>query len=239
MILLAAPTSEKKKYCQKDWIEHISKLNPQPDRILIVDNSNTDENYYKLKSYNIPNMNVMWVKPESDKESIRYRVLKCMKLIRQICLQYEYDLFSLESDQFPPVNVISLLQVHNKSVVSIPYFIYEKDRTTICNMSKLSINGAAFTDMMHPKAAFLFCDGKLKKGYQNGLGCMLIRNEILKRIPFRLQKPDEKGIPEDAFPDFLFHLDLLQNKIDNWIDTRFFSWHLNNLSNWKKIEKEI
>jgi len=66
-----------------------------------------------------------------------------------------------------------------------------------------------------------FIDGNIKKVSHVGLGCVLIKKNVLKKIPFRF----EKGI--GIHPDSFFAEDCFKNKISIYADTSVICKHEN------------
>ena len=105
-ILIGCPTSEHKSYCLKEYIEAVKKLNCD---VLLVDNSECEEYYNKIKS-----LGVNVIKDRYYKKA-RNRIVSSRNLLKEHCLKNGYDyLFSLEQDVIPPLDVIERLLKLNK-----------------------------------------------------------------------------------------------------------------------------
>jgi len=230
-ILLACPTADVKKYCQDDWIEMVRKLT-YPIDILIIENSNTPSNtrYLRSKGFNVVH------KTFSKSLPIGGKLKHCLNFIRQYVIDNNYDCwFSLESDIFVQPDTVERLISHNKQIVSLPYFHYSGEKTKMLNFDIWNIIGQNFSRTMHPMDSFNLVDGTLKKGYQCGIGCMLIHRNILNRFPFRLAKKGEPDFHEQSMPDYYFHLDLSMNNVPVWIDTSTFVHHRNTEKRWEEL----
>jgi hypothetical protein len=228
-ILLACPTSDYKLYCQDEWLSHISKLT-YPVDILIVENSRKISNSYKLKGLGY---NVVHVKP---KNTLGKTLSHCSNIIREYAIRNEYDyLFSLESDQFPPYNIIEILLSYDKAVIGSPYLHFEGSKTTVLRNTYINIGGVHFGDYTSLMQSFMEMDGGLLRAEQCGIGCMLIKIDVLKHIRFRIGVPGEYGYFNEGLPDYYFHLDLQKNKIPVWLVSYAMSEHKNSSKRWKAI----
>lgn len=238
-ILLACPTAEVKDYIMQQWLDFIINHLTYPELdILIIDNSRNPEYVKKIQGYvdamdNKYNreITVIHYQPYPE-EKIRYYMMNCNNIIRKCVIDMKYDnLFSLECDVFPPVNIIEHLLCFNKKVISIPYFIGQGENSYLLNMKFEEYGYYRLSQKMQPYETFLWCDGKLKIGYMTGMGCMLIHNSILKRIPFRVPVDDT-----DGHADSYFHQDLVYNNIPAYVDTSVFALHYN--KDWNEIYKK-
>lgn len=235
-VLLACPTSDVKLYCQDKWIKHINKLTYQNLDILIIDNSKTKDNSEILKSYNIPNLKVMWVGKEFDFEKINIREIMtfCTNIILQYSLNKGYDYwFSLESDVFPPLNIIEHLIASNFHVCGLPYFHAggeEPPRLINHTLNKCNI--------AMPKTSsetFHEVTGDYIRVYQSGIGCMLFDRISLIKIG-KLKYRDTLG---GEFPDaFMLDKLFIDNKYLPYIDTRFYAYHFNSDIKWNELRNK-
>jgi hypothetical protein len=232
-ILLSCPTSDYKSYCQDKWLEHISKIE-YPVDILIVENSKTSQNAFNLKGRGF---NVIYQKPFN---ALNQTLSTCLNIIRDYAIKNEYDyLFSLESDQFPPLNVLDLLLPHDKAVIGLPYFHFEDDKTKILQNTYINLGGEEFGNFTSLEESFCKMRGDLIVSKQNGIGCHLINIDVLKKIKFRGGEVGEYGYFAEGFPDYYFHLDLQRCNIPVYLCTDAVSTHYNSIKRWNKIlEKE-
>jgi len=228
-ILLAAPTSKHKDYCFDNWARHIKKLTYSVD-ILIVDN--TDDRGIYAKSKIAKHFPVMHINPKPEEDNFNL-VCRSQNIIRNFFLAKEYDyLFMLESDHFPPYNVIEYMLVKRKRIVSLPYFIGTAFKSKILQFDMEDFGDHRQSKVMNPDKTFVQWDGKLKPKHQTGLGCTLIRREIMEKIKFRI--PEDNSIA--AHSDVYFHQDLRKLGIDNFVSESCFSQHQN--TGWFNILKK-
>jgi len=233
--LLACPTSDKKAYCQEKWLKHIAKLTYPNLDILIVDNSETKDNSEKIKSYKIKNLKVIWVGNKIDfkKENIRMILTSCTNLILHQFKEGNYSHWlSLESDVFPPLNVIEHLMAQHKAVCGLSYFHAGANNMAHTIIHYVSKTGHGIDKK--EKETFYDVTGGFIPVYQCGIGCLLVDKIILKKIPYI--KYYNTPIKEFADAFFLDALYLKMNYLPK-IDTRHYCVHFNNDKNWDEINK--
>ena len=133
----------------------------------------------------------------------KYALAKSHDNCRTMALKGDYDyLLHLESDVFPPVNVIERLLDARKKVVGAMYHIELGEKSTLM-IQHLEEFGEAKRETYNLGETDLdFVDGSVKKIFSCGLGCVLIHKSVLKEVPFRY----EEGAP--VHPDSFFFADL-------------------------------
>ena len=224
-ILVGCPTCKDYDYCVEEYLLSLFSLDYPNYDILIVDNSEDDEYYKKLKEYGI----------EVDKgnfyDSAIKRVVESRNILREYALNDKYDyFFSLEQDVIPPRNVINKLLETNKKVVSGLYFGFT--------------NPYEFGDVkkivLMPVAYKLFNDNEKRSKEQkfrrlnemdinpprktlirmSGLGCILISKDVLEKIKFKYEE-GKKNTDDRYFSDDVYDL-----KIPIILDTSIRCKHL-------------
>ncbi|MCD4666279.1 glycosyltransferase family 2 protein, partial [archaeon] len=119
-VLVGCPTSVHKDYCLNNYIEGLNKLTYPNFDILLVDNSDGDSYFKKIKEKNIP-----IVKLDLKDEILRIKLAKSRNILRKKVLEKKYDYFlSLEQDVVPPKNIIERLLKHNKEIITGVYYNY-------------------------------------------------------------------------------------------------------------------
>jgi hypothetical protein len=233
-ILLACPISDLKEYILWDWLDYIKKLN-YPVDILLVDNSKSD-NLQKRIYEKYPNCaQFVCTHIIINKKDITKRLImaESMETIRRQALIFNYDyLFSLECDVFPPFDIIEKLLETNAPVTGATYFINHgvDSKIMLQRMESPAFGNDSIVRMFTRDEGFLFCDGTIKHIFSCGLGCVLIKTDILKKIKFRVED-NKQGQP--AHHDFFFFKDLYSLKIPVLVDTSIICKHFN--SSWNKI----
>jgi hypothetical protein len=227
-VLLAAPTSRHKDYCFDAWVKNVKSLT-YPVDVLIVDNTPDKGNYAYRKI--VKYFPVMHVEPDMNEDSFNL-ITRCQNIIRNYFLGNGYDyLFMLESDHFPPCNVVEYLLSKNKKVVSLPYFIGQSFMSKVLQFDNEDFGTERLSRVMDIDKTFLNWNGKLKPKYQTGLGCTLISRDVLQRIKFRIPENNSEKCHADVF----FHEDLAKLGIQNFVSEIAFSHHQN--TGWSKILK--
>jgi hypothetical protein len=238
-ILIAAPTSEHKLYCQEDWIRNVCGFTYDNFDVAIVDNSTSGEGNASLIRETFRRINpgidtyILYREPKSN---MRTTLLDCSVALRDqfLCSPKNYThFFSLETDIFPEPECMEILLSHDKPVVSFPYFHMDGEGTFLMNSYVTKKGGLLWSDYEPREMSFLNCTGKLIRAYQNGLGCMLIRRDVIESTPFRLVD----NWLDVGYPDSFFHMDLLRKNIPVFMDTRFIPEHRNGYKNWAKIHE--
>jgi hypothetical protein len=225
-VLLACPVSNYKNYIFWDWLEHIKKLS-YPVDFIFVDNSKDDLFSNKIKA---AGFKCIHLNPDFDDYSKRYSIAASMDYIRAYAVIQKYDyLFSLECDIFPPLDIIERLIKIDNPVSSALYFTNygAKSQLMVMRLEKPEFGPSTISRILTTDESFLFTDGTIKNVYGAGLGCTLIKNEVLQNIRFRV-------IPEQhTHHDVIFANDLYKRQIPVKVDTSIICKHVN--SDWTKI----
>ena len=226
-VLVGCPTSDYKNYCLDEYINSIKNLTYSNYDILIVDNSKTKDYYRLIKSFNIPIKRIKYRKRARD------RIIESRNLIVDEVLGGDYDYFlSLEQDVIPPKDVIEKLLRHKKKVVSGVYPLLTKINGKKILKSSIWMNYDPKTKMMYRvKNKFILENPSLFKISTSGLGCIMIHNEVLKKIKFRYDKS------QDGFDDVFFSKDLRENNISLYSDFSVLCRHLLGGEEWENIKK--
>lgn len=220
-ILVSCPTADVKDYAFNDWINNVKNFTYQKYDIHIVDNSETREYLKKIKSKYGDIASFERVSP-IQYSSFKMALAKSHDKCRIKALKDNYDfLLHLESDVFPPLDIIERLLDHKKSIVGALYFIEQGEE------SKLMIQGIEGFGIAHretynfDETEIDFINGELRTVYSCGLGCVLIHKSILKKIPFRY----EEGAPVHPDSFYFGDLNLAGKKV--FVDTSILCEHRN------------
>lgn len=225
-VLIAAPISEYKSYIDDKWFSWLRRLTYPNIEFFFVDNSE-NPNYHK--KWIVKGFNVQYYRPWD--ENLNQIMCDCNNIIRDYFLKSDCDyLLSLEEDQFPPQDIIERLIEHERDVVGAAYHIGHGFSSKYLNCYLYGFNNDYNTIIMNNSEGFLFTDGMVKKGYNFGLGCVLISRKVMKNVKFEIQKD---GL--DCHADTYFHRSLIESGYEPFIDTSVICTHVN--GNWKKIKK--
>jgi GT2 family glycosyltransferase len=185
--------------------------------VFVADNSSTKKNTKMLRRNGI---NADWIRPK-QKSNIAY-MAESHELCRREMIRGKYDyMLHWETDIEAPPNIIEQLLSHKKRVVSAVYPIDfgAKSKLLLQFAEERSKDMALTTNA--EQGDMLFIDGKVKKVFASGLGCILIKRSVLRKIKFRW----EKGV--FVHPDTLFAYDLFNLGIPIHADTSLILKHRN------------
>jgi len=226
-VLVGCPTSDYKAYCLDQYIEAVKSLTYPNYDILMVDNSETDEYYKRIKKLGIPAARSGFEKKARD------RIVLSRNMLREKAIKENYDYFlSLEQDVIPPRDIIEKLMSHKKDVVAgvyflmNPYFDEHKLRTSIWTNYNPETK-----QMFRVKNEFVLSNKVLLDIHATGLGCILISRKALEKIKFRYDKKTE------GFDDMFFCKDARDSGFKLYADTGVICKHLTKDWSWEGIEK--
>lgn len=177
--LIGIYTNEVKDYCDKDFIDNVYKLSQGRD-VVLIDNSQSLRYYNRLLQLTdeYDNFTVHHIEvPYDPKATLFHRnVTTSVLFLRDLFLKGNYDyLFIIESDVFPPEDVIAKFEDSIKQI----------------DDKNLGILGGLYYVGFH--------NYKLKglqKTHHVLSGCTIYKRELIEKYPFRY---DEKDL--GPFPD--------------------------------------
>ncbi len=227
-ILVGCPTSFHKEYALEQYIKAVKSLTYPNIDILLVDNSEDDVYFKKIKKF-LPAIKGPYF------ESARDRIVASRNILREKVLKGNYDyFFSLEQDVLPPKDILEKLLKHNKKLITAVYFanniIPDKNTSELIPLVYKLVDDKTL-DMRSLNEAELWENPGLMEVVSAGLGCLLIHKSVLEKIKFRYEK--------NTFDDRWFFIDCYNNKIKVFSDTSIKCKHLifNRLYPWTKIKK--
>lgn len=206
-ILVGSPTCEFYDYILDSWAHNVKKLTYPNYEIMLVDNSKEESFYHRIQKLGI-NAKRIEYNPDNKK-----RITESRNVLREEVLSKDYDyLLSLEQDLLPPSDIIELLMRHNKSIVGAPYMLFTYLGKNIpCVMTSHYTNkepeGLWHPDFV-PEWSF---KNKLLQVHNVGLGCVLIKREVLEKIKFR----HYPGLGHD---DMIFYADCKKEGFPVYVD---------------------
>ena len=224
-ILIGIPTYEGKNYCLDAFMNNVNDFTyPKSNiEIFVADNSISNENAlmirdkYKVKTF--------W--KDYEGVSVMEKLADSHNQIRRYFLESDADyLLHLESDIFPPKDIIEQLLWARKPIVTSMYQIFDGSWRTPCiriqDKKTLHYNDIIF-DYELNNFHHYWTDGTIKEVFIAGIGCTLINRKIMQKIQFRTDTTTKDGSP----PDTYFAIDLRNAKIINWVHTGIISFHWN------------
>jgi cellulose synthase/poly-beta-1,6-N-acetylglucosamine synthase-like glycosyltransferase len=222
-ILIAIPTYDAKNYCLEAFIDNIRNFTYPKDRIdiFIADNSKDNKNALMInKKYGIK---TFW--KDYSGMGVMEKLADSHNQLRRFFLDGEYDyMFHLESDIFPPKDIIEQLLWCRKPIVNGLYQVFDASWRSPCialqdDKHELSDSFVFHTtlDNFH----HFWTDGTLKKTFIAGIGCCLMKRKVMKNFKFRWDRNEPKP------PDTWFAEDLRNAGIQNWVHTGQLCFHWN------------
>jgi len=223
-VLIATPTYEGKNYCLEQFIENVKKFTYPQSRVdfMIFDNSAEPKNAKMINTkYGVK---VHW--RDYAGMTLIEKLAETHEAIRQHAINNHYDfLLHLESDVFPPVDVIERLLWTKKSIIGVPYNLFGGGQRRLVTQGFKE--GDVAKDWFITALPFgfnhhWFFDGTIKRVSTNGIGCTLMRVRTIANTPFRFVEGDV------AAPDTWFTRDLMAKKIPYYVHTGMLCFHWSN-----------
>lgn len=228
-ILLACPVSSFKAYILLDWIAYIKDHFTDQCDILLVDNSKEKQFHRIIAKTGTP---VIW-RPPRKGESLPEVMADCLNIINRKLQQYGYThWFTVECDVFPPVGTLDVLKAYNQPVIAASYCInFGAQRKMMYQVAEGFNHRKVFN--MSQLSSFTMVDGQLHQVLSPGLGCTLIRADVVSDYTFRVDTVNANKVHADTF----FFVDLKYKNIPVYVHTGIICEHLN--SNWNDINKKF
>lgn len=231
-VLVSAPQAVAKKYCFERFIDNVMQFKYPNFDVKLFDNTDdngmftsymneyVEKHHGKNAKFEALNT-VLMHKMKTD--SVIERMARSHNDCRDFTLRLKYDyLLHLETDLFPPDDVIEQLMSLSKPVVSALYYvdngIYRKPM--LQRAIKLAPRFLSSKNFM-ANEDLCFCDGTVKKVAHAGLGCILIHKSVFEKVKFR----HIAGL--NNHPDTYFAEDCASHKIPIFVDTSIVIEHEN------------
>lgn len=224
-VLLAAPISRHKEYVLGEWLQYILRFTYPNYEIYLVDNS-TDGDFQSW----------VWAQgfccgycPPQGMLASQY-VAKSQNMLRDYFLARDYDyFFSLECDNFPPLNILELMLSYKTDNINIPYFIKQGDQTRLgVQHSVVKYQGWCANKVLAPYDGAGDFDGNIKPYYAPSFGCSLFSRRLMEKVSYRV----DHAAP-GTFSDSYFHMDSNRVGIQPYVhmgilcEHRRFTWQFN------------
>ena len=224
-ILIGVPTYDAKNYCLDAFFDNIFNFSyPKSNiEIFVADNSKTNKNAlyirdrFKVKTF--------W-KDYRD-YGVMEKLADSHNQIRRYFLESDADyLFHLESDIFPPSDIIEQLLWCRKPIVSGMYQIFDGSWRNPCIRNQDKKPPQYNEYVFHYELGNFhhwWMDGTLKETFIAGIGCCLMKRQIMKNFEFRSEPNNPNGHP----PDTYFAEDLRAKNVPNYVHTGQLCFHWN------------
>ena len=223
-ILIAVPTYEGKNYCLDAFLKNVYNFTYPKDRldIYIADNSKTNANAKMIKKkYGIK---TFW--KDYGNRYVFDKMADTHNQLRRYFLASDCDyMLHLESDIFPPKDILEQLLFQRKPIVNGLYMIFDGAWRTPCIAihpqthwtHKHFVFPATLDSSWHD-----FVDGTCKETLIAGIGCCLMKRKVAKDFEFRYD-PNDLNKPPDTF----FAMDLKNHGVKNYVHTGALCFHYN------------
>ncbi len=230
-ILVCAPTSSAKAYCFEDWLDNALKINYPNFKIVLFDNTldNGESVEYQNNCYKKKYNGDQFICIKSNTigcDGVISRICKSHNDCRDYAIENNYDsMLHLETDVFPQPHFLQELVLNNKPVCGALYYRDEgRFRRLMLQQRIYRSPHNIFSANATPDDDIFFIDGTIKPVSHIGLGCVLIRIDVLEKFPFRFIQ----GL--HMHTDSYWAEDCFKHKINVFADTRLICEHRN--SNW-------
>jgi len=226
-VLVVTTTYYKKDYAFKTFIKHAKALSyPNFDHVFI-DNSHDTRYANRLRRRGVKCFHV------ERGNNTREAIARSCNFGRKLALKGGYDyMFMLESDVYPPHDIIQQLMIQGKDVITGLYYIGDREkgqRVPCVTVEKWNEQLLCWGTRLLRQDEF---DDWINKGVKQcqagSFGCCLISKNILEKFPF-YYCPELSG-----HPDIYFFNELKNKKRQVFIHTDIICEHEN--TPWKNVE---
>lgn len=225
-VLVVTTTYEKKDYCFKEFMEHVSKLTYPNMKHIFIDNSKNLNYANKLRRRGVKAIHI------ERGNNTREAIARSCNYGRKLALEGNYDyMFMLESDVMPPPNIIENLMIQAKDVITGLYYIGDKhkgQRVPCITIEKWNDQLMCWGTRLLKVDEF---DDWINKGVKQcqagSFGCCLISKNILQKFGFYYCHE------LNGHPDIYFFNELRNNKRQVFVHTDLICGHDN--KPWKNV----
>ncbi|MDD5191554.1 MAG: glycosyltransferase [Candidatus Nanoarchaeia archaeon] len=242
-ILVASPTYEGMKYCEKEFAESVTNLNYPNYDILIVDNSEKADYFNHLKE-TYSNFNIINDNPNANEKNKMLRLVHSRNLILDYAARNNYDyILMLDSDVIAPKNIIQELLLCDKDIVSGVYYNYfivdgktkympvawtaltEKEFETIKQKIQLPDFISSSKDLRAHLTEEEVNSNKLIEVIIPSAGCMLISRNAFEKLRYGVLDTIEQGGVKTT-DDIYFSLEARKQGFKAYCNTKIKCKHL-------------
>jgi GT2 family glycosyltransferase len=216
-VLVASPICEWYEHCYKDFAKMLKELTYPYKNIFLVDNSERMAFFQRVFADGFN------VEKSEHLHRIRDMVIRDHNRIREKMLEGNYDyLLMLDCDVIPPKDVIERLMAHDKDVVSALFFGHHNINGVPTVMPFAWVFSKEVNDWNN--TGYLIeseiWEPQLLKIAFAGMGCVLIKKEVLEEIRFRYDPS------VDAWDDRWFGFDIWNGGFEYYLDNTVKCKHL-------------
>ncbi len=242
-ILICCPVSKHKDYIFDHWLMHLVNNTNRPHgwavEIFLSDNTNDGGQWIAEKAKKWDNIFAYsTIEPNTIKECLARNdtytlLMHSHNQCRDYMMACKHDyMWHLECDILCPPHTLRQLLDHNKLVCGASYMHgYGADRYVLIQTREAF--GTYYrntTNLSYGISDMLMCDGSLKLVHAMGLGCTLIKKDVINQFPFRIDANNYSN----SHPDTFFYEDMAAYDVGAWLDTSILCEHYNR--KWDEIE---
>ena len=218
-ILISFPTSDKKMYCEKEFIEQIRSFTYPVYDIFVVDNSDDPKQVKRWWENGIKAIHERFngnFKAFSGREELA----RHQNIIRDYFLNGDYDyLLMIESDVFTGKsiieNLVSYADVYNAGAVTVTYEIRKEEEEVLCLTSTVDQLGVRSEKLLTRQVGFdVMGQGCIPMSHllndsdahitATGIGCTLFDRNVLEEVKFRV----DRKLSQTAYSDTYIFTDI-------------------------------
>lgn len=227
-VLVGCPTYDGKEYCLDDYISGLYSLTYGNFDVCIADNSKKSGYFRKLQGiagewHGKRNGKFEVIRQGYSSPEPRQRIVEGKNMIREVALDRKYDYFlSLEQDVVAPADFIERLLSRGKDIISGTYFNFVPKLNSLVVLAYCYKSEQDRAEERTSTLGILdLCPGRVIENLRaTGVGCILIRREVLEGIKFRFVR--EKS----AFDDWWFCTDAIEKGYSINLDTSMLCKHI-------------
>jgi len=224
-ILIGVPTYDAKNYCLDAFVHNLKNLDYPKNKIEIyfADNSKDNKNALMInKKYGIK---CFW--KDYGNCTLFEKLANTHNQLRRYFLDSDCDyMLHLESDIFPPKNVLQELLWCRKPIVNALYQVFDASWRQLCIKLNDQHNPHHKEFVFHTGVENFhhwWIEGKLQKCFIAGIGCCLMKKKVMEKFAFR----HDETLMENFPPDTYFAEDLRLAGVQNWVHTGLLCFHWN------------
>jgi hypothetical protein len=224
-ILIAIPTYDAKNYCLDEFFANLKNFSyPKSNiEVFVADNSKTNKNALMIRD----KFGVKTFWKDYTGVPLMEKLADSHNQLRRYFLESNADyMLHLESDIFPPSDVIEQLLWCRKPIVNALYQVFDGAWRNPC-IRLQDLKPPHYNDFLFHYELMNFhhywIDGTIKPTYVAGIGCCLIKRKIMENFQFRWDKNNPSSNP----PDTYFAEDLRLRGVQNWVHTGLLAFHWN------------
>jgi hypothetical protein len=215
-VLIFSPTYEGKEYCRKKFIDNINKINYPNKEFIMIDNSETTNYYELLKSEGVP------VHRTPRGNNSREALAAAQNYAVRYAINHNFDyVLSIESDLFPPKDIVQRLLRHWKPVVGALYYlggyydeVAKKQVPKIPCVFITKNDGSGGTRFItREEHELLEKVGGIHRAHGMGVGCTLIDINVAKKYSFFCDNRFD-----NKHSDVYFYMKLWNDRIPVYVD---------------------